>query len=179
MSKKVRKAIETLQELSPKLNDTTSAANDTVAKVEAFLNDQCSIGLPCWILAERIGSKEAPSEQHVWLGYDRVDGKFRVVVEQLIRHEDQEEHTGPKPWASCSRDLKLNTLPKLPKLLEAIAEEACKMAEKNDTAISAIETILTAMSDEKDSEAKGGDKDKKKLKISAEQPKEEETANAT
>jgi hypothetical protein len=178
MSKKVRRAIETLQELSPKLNDTTSAANDTVAKVEAFLNDQCSIGLPCWILAERIGSKEAPSEQHVWLGYDRVDGKFRVVVEQLIRHEDREEHTGPKPWASCSRDLKLNTLPKLPKLLEAIAEEACKMAEKNDTAILAIETILSAMNNDEGVESKSKDKDKKQLTISADHAKEEETADA-
>lgn len=165
MSKKVRKAIETLMELSPKLNDTTSAANDTVSKVETFLNDQCSIGLPCWILAERVGSKDAPSEQHLWLGYDRVEGKFRIVVEQLIRHEDQEEHVGPKAWASCSRDVKLNTLPKLPKLLDAIAEEASKMAEKNDSAISTVEAILSAMDQDKQK------KDEKALKISAKESK--------
>lgn len=150
MSKKVRKAIETLLELSPKLADTADAAGKVVERVEAFLNEKSGVGLPCWIVAERIESKDAPAEQHLWLGYDRVDGKFRIVVEQLIRHDDREEHSGPQPWATCSRDVRLTTLPKLPKLLEVVAEEARKMAEKNDTAIAAVEEILSAMNGESD-----------------------------
>lgn len=143
----MRKAIETLLELSPKLNDTTTAANDTVSRVESFLNEKCSVGLPCWILADRLKLEDGPAEHHLWLGYDRIDGKFRIVVEQLVRHNGKEEHLGPKAWASCSRDIKLTTLPKLPKLLDAVAEEATKMAAKNESAIQAVQEILAAMSE--------------------------------
>jgi hypothetical protein len=148
MSKKVRKAIDSLREISPHLNDATTAANQVVERVEQFLNEECSIGIPCWILADKVKGDEGPAEQHIWLGYDRVNGKFRIAVEHLVQHGGRQDNLGPQPWASCPRDVKLTTLPKLPRLLEEIAEEAQKMAEKNDVAVAAVEEILGAMATE-------------------------------
>ena len=145
MSKKMKKALAALREVSPKLNDATNAANEVVEQVEKFLNDECSIGLPCWILADKIESDEGPTIRHLWLGYDRVEGKFRIAVEQLVEHAGRQENLGPQPWSSYPRDIKLTTLPKLPKLLEAIADEANRMASKNDETVAAVHEILGAM----------------------------------
>jgi hypothetical protein len=131
-------------ELAPALNDALGASGDVVARVEAFLNEQCKIGLPCWIEAERIKSEDGPAEHHLWLGYDRVDGKFRIAVECLAKREGHDEHLGPQAWESCRRDIKLSTIPKLPKLLEALADQAAKVAEKNEVAIQAVGEILEA-----------------------------------
>ncbi len=146
MPKKLKKAVRALREVSPKLNEATNAANDVVEQVEKFLNDECSIGLPCWILAEKVAPEDGPTGQHLWLGYDRINGKFRIAVEQLVEHGDRQESLGPQPWASCPRDVKLTTLHKLPKLLDTIAEEAHKMAEKNDATVEAVQEILGAIS---------------------------------
>jgi hypothetical protein len=89
MSKKLKKAFAALREIAPKLNDATSSANDAVEQVEKFLNEECSIGLPCWILADKIESDEGPTVRHLWLGYDRIDGKFRIAVEELVVHAER------------------------------------------------------------------------------------------
>ena len=158
MSKKMKKAVAALREISPKLNDATNSANEVVEQVEKFLNEECSIGLPCWVLADKIESDEGPTTRHLWLGYDRVDGKFRIAVEQLVEHAGRQENLGPQPWASYPRDIKLTTLPKLPKLLDAIADEANRMASKNDVTVAAVQEILGAMrgdaDDAEDSEEK-------------------------
>jgi hypothetical protein len=117
-----------------------------VERVEKFLNDDCSIGLPCWIaIATGDGDENAPGDRHMWLGYDRINGRFCIAIEQLVDVEGKQEHMGPRPWASCPRELKLTTLPKLPRLLQYIAEAAEKLASKNDAAVEAVNDILGAI----------------------------------
>ena len=84
MSKKLRKAIDALREVSPRLNDSTTAANEVVERVERFLNDECSIGLPCWIaIAKGDTDEDVPGDRHLWLGYDRINGRFCIAIERL------------------------------------------------------------------------------------------------
>jgi len=146
MSKKIHKSVEALRKIAPRLNEANAAADNVVTQVEKFLNEECSIGLPCWILADKLEINGDHCPQHLWLGYDRVNGRFRIMVERLVETAGKQENLGPQPWTDCPRDVKLTTLTKLPRLLEHIAEEAKKVAVKNDEVVEAVNDILGAMS---------------------------------
>ena len=98
MTKELRDSIEKIRALAPKLNAATDAAQAIVTRVEAFLNDECSIGIPAevgacfrrdFLTADAVedsdGNAEdasAPYERWWHLCYERVDGKFRAMGRQ-------------------------------------------------------------------------------------------------
>lgn len=115
----LKAAIATIRELAPQLNDATDNANRVVAEVEAFLADECSLGLPVRIAINDIE----------WLAYCRVDGKFRIAVA-----------TGAEltPFDQCPRGLKLAACAQLPELLKALALEATRHIEGTRETVSAV-----------------------------------------
>src|SRR5687767_5355800 len=114
MTEALSDAVQKLRTLSPKLNAATDLATKAVARVEKFLNDECSIGLPAetraWIT----------ETERVSLAYDRHESKFRI----LIRYEDpgSDEVRREVAWSEAPRGDKLATFAHLAKLLEEVAE---------------------------------------------------------
>ena len=84
------------------------------------------------------------STEYLSLAYRRVGGSFRIAVVKEKVREDGEVYgvvstqlVSETPWLSAPRDVRLETFPKMPNLLQALAESAEKsekrLAETNAT----------------------------------------------
>ena len=144
MTDQLRDAIRRIRDLTPELNAVTDKANAIVARVEKFLNDECSVGIPAYV---RVGpsseSDDGAIEVQTWLAYARVDGKFRIAVQTTVNGEPEEN----KPWPACQREVKLEVLDYLPKLLTKIADEVSEVIAKTDNTAGVVEEILESMTE--------------------------------
>jgi hypothetical protein len=137
MSDSLRASVERLKQSTAQLNKITDEAAQTVLAMEAFLNKECSVGIEAYVL---VASEplEGGVEESTVLGYQRWQGKFRITVTIGI----DPEQTETKPWAEWNRETKLETVKKLPELLEkiAVAVDAHVLAAQQAT-----ETVAAAL----------------------------------
>ena len=153
----VTESIERLRELAPKLNQATDEANRIVGLVERFLNEECSIGVPCEIEARvtdlrKVDRKAEALVETMYLVYARVQGKYHLAVNTVVERAlgDSGQPREPvsantKVWLSCSREEKLATFPKLPALMDRIACEAAEMAERTANAAQSVHEMQTSL----------------------------------
>lgn len=131
----LRDAMESLRSQSPRLNKITDLANETVREIEAFLNDECSIGVTAVVKMQ--GDPEGP--EGTYLEYRRVGPRFRIAI---VESDDDGRDTSVKAWADCPRAVKLDTFKLLPQLMTSIAQRVEKqIAEAEQTANAAAEII--------------------------------------
>ena len=83
MPEPLDEAVAHLRALSIHLNEVTDRATGAVRRVEAFLNDECRLGLSVYVPVTG-GEPDAPTLQ---LGYARHGERFRVVVRTLTYRE--------------------------------------------------------------------------------------------
>ncbi len=164
MTEDLKKAIESLREVSPKLNAATDEANRVVALVEEFLNDECSIGLPVERevpeLFERVRDFDQTGEtmgRAIYLAYERLGDKYRIVLktvaQTLVADEDdrynpewEDGEPGKKiAWPEATRNQKLLSFPILLDLLMGIASQANKCIKGVAETTEAVEKILGAL----------------------------------
>jgi hypothetical protein len=139
MSAEISNSIESLRKLSPQLNKATDDANRMVQAVEAFLNDECKIGLPCFVQVWATDN----GDRRGLLGYDRHNGKFRIVLKEEFNQGD-EDLKDIRPWTEATRGDKLQSFTLLPRLLEAIVTEAENSIKLVAETTRTIETMKSA-----------------------------------
>lgn len=153
MSNSLKDSVETLRQVTPRLNRATDKANQTVQAIEKFLNDECGLGMPAAVFGDDTDNG------YVEIGYQRVGGRFRIAVREwtYIRDHDGEfveDEDGEKraktsdwiAWSECGRTTKLLAFPKLPYLLEKLGASLKNIvACVNETAEAAAQ-ILDALS---------------------------------
>ncbi len=153
--------MSTLRTISPELNRITDEANALVQKVESLLAS-LSLGIPAAVHVRRESTCEAPDSQglvtiravDVYLEYRRIDKKFGLAV---VRTQSTRRQVNPDdgsvmvqdldvtPWASCSRDLKLESFAKVPDLIAAIAEKAGGYIERVKAAGDTVRELVKAL----------------------------------
>jgi hypothetical protein len=115
MTVDLSKQLHELQKSAVDLNAVTDKANDVVRRTEVFLREECRVGgrasVPVYSLHED-DDPEGPAWE-TYLEYERHKGDFRILVTHLVDGDPHET----KPWAECSRDIKLKTIDALPKLI--------------------------------------------------------------
>ncbi len=123
-------AIEKVRKSAAVLNQITNKAQLTVAEVEEFLDRECSAGVhACVQFSEE---SEGDAVRTWWLEYRRVGQRFRIAVVSSLDVDPESENV--RPWSDCPRDLKLESLQKLPKLITEIArrlDDTITKAEKS------------------------------------------------
>ncbi len=141
----LRQSVERLRALSLKLNEATDKASEVVVLVEAFLNNDCSIGLPASVDVYRY--EEDEGVEQLVVSYERWNGEYQIVVTLSSWFVPTGEGTTHvrKPWAQCPRDLKLKALQKLPELLHKVAEEAEKLIGDTTETTEVISDMLAAL----------------------------------
>lgn len=127
-SRRVTEAIDQIRKLAPKYIAATDKANAAVARIERFLNDECSIGMPASVLVEKSDGWRGVGSYRTSLVYERIDGKYRIGIRTL---------QGVVCWSSCPRHLKLKVIEFLPELLQ-------KIDEKVETAMRGLEKNMEA-----------------------------------
>ena len=156
MDKQVTDSIDAIRKLSPQLNAATDSANELVNRIERFLNDECSVGVPAEVREMRIRREMAIIQgndtRESRLCYDRVDGKFRIAVHRYTCKPDREDHgddlmveDATVPWASCPRGEKLATFVLLPALLKEIASEVQRLIERSTASAGILRQLVQTM----------------------------------
>ncbi len=145
MSDSLRASVDRLKQSTSKLNKITDEAAQVIQAVEAFLAKECSVGINVFVMV----SEEADEHGPPWfthLGYERYQGKFRVTVSVGIDSED----STTKPWSEWDRATKLETVKKLPALLEKIASVVDLHVSAAQEATGSVAEVLNSL------ERKGG-----------------------
>jgi hypothetical protein len=137
MSDSLPASIEKLKLSTSRLNKITDEAAKVVQEVEAFLNKECSVGIETYVLVHSEPMNDHGLEEYTHLGYARWQGKYRIVVSVGCDHDQDET----KPWSDWNRAIKLETVKKLPELIERIANEVdahVRAAQETTTAVTSI-----------------------------------------
>jgi hypothetical protein len=136
-------SIDRIKQSSSRLNKTADEAATVVSATENFLNTECSIGIIAYVTVSRedISGDGGPYET-ISLGYQTWGERYRIVVSHDC---DDREHPDVKPWAECGREMKLNTIHKLPELIEEIANRIdAKIGEAHE-AVTTVASMLKTL----------------------------------
>jgi hypothetical protein len=117
MAVDLSKQLRELQKSADDLNELTDKANEVVRRVEIFLGEKCRVGgyAGVNILSDEVPSDEGPDCES-YLVYDRYKGDYRILVANCVNGDEVEK----KPWAECSREVKLTALDFLPELISSL-----------------------------------------------------------
>jgi len=147
MSDNLPASLWKLRDSAAQLNQLTDQANNTVKEVENFLNRECSVGVQASVrvqespLVDQEGEPVGTSVQ--FLEYRRVGGTYRIAVVWGTDLDPGDERV--KAWSDCPRDEKLETIEKLPELIEAIAAALDEKVETARRATQSVSTLLKAL----------------------------------
>jgi len=153
MTDELKKRMERLRLIAPRLNNATDQASKLVAMVERFLAEEL-----------RIGVAAKTSEFHSWdegttdegesrrviqtLAFGRVGPGYRIhvvtetgVVDAAGKWQETTQRAETL-WPSCSRETKLKAFEKLPELLDAIIASAEEPAQTADETASKVEEMI-------------------------------------
>src|SRR5437879_70397 len=88
MTDPMRKSIEALRGLAPRLNAATDDAGRVVQMIEKFLADECRLSLSAWVALDGEDDDDAapppaPMMATKSLGYARLAGRFRIVLREI------------------------------------------------------------------------------------------------
>ena len=149
MTSELKKQLDALRAIAPRLDAVTDEANRVVAQVEKILVDELHVGVTASTLVATfeagVDEDGAALERVEFLVFDRIGGRFRIGVSTVVRREDGE---GPPisdelvAWPSCTRDQKLRGVADLPALVKHIQESALSLAEAAEKATQAIKEMV-------------------------------------
>jgi hypothetical protein len=133
MSDEISASLARVQASAKKLNSLCDQAADAVRNLEIFLGDECSIGLEASVLV--MSEKSANGEYSLHLRYGRFSDRYRIIVSWKRGRGNNDTH---KPWAECSREAKLATLPFLGHLMDIVDAEIAKQIASYEPAIASV-----------------------------------------
>lgn len=130
-----------LQKSTEELNAASDKANDVVRRTEIFLKEKCRVGGYASVevpsLAEDVDPPDGP-DWETYLEYERYNGDYRIVVTHVLDGEPREK----KPWAECSRDIKLETLTALPNLIEKLLKKVRKQVADVQATVDFLDSAI-------------------------------------
>ena len=127
-----------IRELAPQINAATDEANATVMRVEKFLNDECSVGLPESVV---VGKRDSGMS----LIYERIDGKYRIGLRLATTC-----NVSVIAWPSCERRHKAWAIVYLPVLLQKIAKHMGETVEVIEQSVGWRRMVLDVPDESRD-----------------------------
>lgn len=133
-------ALVKLKQNADILNSITNTASDSVKSIEEFLSKECSIGFHSFV-SVRTADEESP--EAVYLEYRRIGSKYRIAVIEINAIEPDREHV--RAWSDCPRNLKIETIGKLPDLIAEITKQVeLEIVSAND-AMHTVNDVLKSL----------------------------------
>ena len=99
-----------------RLNSLTDKAAATVRGLEHFLAIECSIGFNAFVEV----TINPDTNSTIYLEYMRIGSQYRIAV---VENDDEGIVLIQKAWSDCSRDIKMETIVKLPDLIQSISDK--------------------------------------------------------
>jgi hypothetical protein len=139
--------LSVLRDSAQRLNEISDRAAATVQQLETFLNEECSVGIDVSVLV----SKETEdlgqgfeAEELTYLEYHRVGGRYRIAVLVETRAPYGDDNT-VTPWVECKRDVKIETVKKLPELLSELVKAINTRIAEAEHAVDSAAQLLKGM----------------------------------
>lgn len=129
MSDNVPSAVASLSQSVSELNSITDAATERVNQLEHFL-ESCGVGFDSTIPLHH-------GEKKYLFSYIRVSKRHRFALKPIALGGGDY-----MPWAECSRELKLKSLPLLPHLMESVVEKVKAELTKAQFAMQTIDKLF-------------------------------------
>lgn len=159
MTNKLLERIAALRGINPRLNSVTDQVTEIVTTVEKTLVEELKIGIDAsqWFQTE-FGGEEGRSREY-YLSFNRVGAAgFRIHV-AILTVRDTSEETGKAGtretlneerilWTSCSREIKLKAIEKLPELLDSIISGAESLVQTADLTATRIKQMVSEEAEE-------------------------------
>lgn len=171
MTAEMRKKLERLRAVAPRLNQATTEAGRVIEAVEKFLGE-LSLGITAeHLIAARPPDarpdsdpdEERPLEEiDARFVYGKYAGGFRLLVRDVLTRRSEigqwvdVEVLDETPWPSCPRELKLASFARLPALLDTIISKAEDLAEKSEGTSQVVRDLLDAMGQDADAPPAAG-----------------------
>ena len=144
MNDSISSAMSTLKNSADKLNSLTDEAAATIKSVENFLSKECSIGFN-----KRVRLEDENFSTR-YLEYRRIGSNFRIAVTKVTSISMMAEKEDTKAWSDCSRELKLESITKLPDLIIAITKRVEEEIAKAQEATSTASHVLNSLTGKED-----------------------------
>lgn len=141
----INQSLKKLHSLASELNKAADDATVLVRDIEKLLAQDLNLSVAAEVHAPSVVSQA----DEAYLSYTRVGGKFRIAVTHWeIRGAKTLDETWRSvseiPWLECSRDVKLQSFPELPRLLEEIIKQAGLALESLSKATPAVKELLAS-----------------------------------
>jgi hypothetical protein len=145
MAVDLSKQLRELQKSTDYLNGLTDKANEIVRRTESFLKEKCRVGKRAGVPAPSLHQDDDPDgpEWETYLEYERWKGDFRIVVTHLVDGNVHET----KPWAECSRDVKLKTLDALPNLVGELLKKVKEQVADIQATVDLLDGMIPSASE--------------------------------
>jgi hypothetical protein len=156
MAHELNEDMDRLRIMAPQLNAVTAEAGAVVGAVDQFLGEELAIGVSA--ASRAFDSQPAMGDDGrellvtSHLAYGRVAGKNRLYVLKATLETNEwkeqvtkvvaEERT---PWASCAREVKLQSFAMLPELLGSLAARVEEVATQTTRTVQRVRELLDAM----------------------------------
>jgi hypothetical protein len=146
MTDDLSKQLLELRKSTDELNVLTDRANELVRRTEQYLIEECRVGGPVYVhvasMDEPVVEEAGPGapEWSTYLGYDRYKGELRIVVSHVVEGDEHEV----KAWAECSRDIKLDTLDVLPKVIQELLKKVRKQVAGVKATVDLLDSMIPA-----------------------------------
>ena len=140
MSDALSSAVSKLRTSSARLNQLTDDAAATVKQVEEFLGQECSIGIPAFV---QIREATKPGELEEYFEYRHMGSGFRFVYVTSPFNSPDDEHVAM--WSNCGRDVKLETIKRLPDLLAEIAKKVDDRIVEAEKTMESVSQVLHSL----------------------------------
>lgn len=140
----LRKSIETLRGLAPRLHAATDDAARVVQTVEKFLAEECRLTLCAWVplYAEDPTHDSPPAKS---LGYARLAGRSRIAIrEDLPAAAIGDGEPRIYAWSDAPRGDRLQSFQHLPALLDHICDLAQSCIKSTHDTAATVSRMLDA-----------------------------------
>lgn len=146
----ITSSIQKLRELAPKLNQVADDAARVMQHVENLLaNLSLGVGGEATFFERQVRRNVYEFRD---LAYKRIGGKYRLAVvdyrltdhgDPVTGRDEVYEVVDEKPWAECPREVKIESFPSLPTLLEDLVKKALAAVSNIEKAQAAATALLT------------------------------------
>lgn len=122
------KSFQRLAESAARLNDASDELSKAIGPIEAVLK-KLNLGISKW---HTFAGGHPDQDGDVWsaeIGYAKVSGKWCVALAERSGNIQSPEYDSSNEWAfnDAPRQLRIRAVKEIPKLLEALIEEADKV----------------------------------------------------
>ena len=133
-------ALLKLKQNADKLNAITDTASASVKSIEQFLSNECSIGFHSFV---HVDGPNEDSPVSIHLEYRRIGNRYRIAVVEYDASEPDREHA--RAWSDCPRNLKIETIEKLPNLIDKITERVESEIVSANDAMLTVNNVLKSL----------------------------------